>query len=313
MRWPPVEFGGGWDLASIYYERPYRKEEGDRRIDIFDDAFTYSDVLLDVSRLAAHRSEVLWATALHVSWQTAFDIRISTTTDTIRVSAECVGAPVDESFIRELAEAAERGLCGFALVSALRSCAWAAFLNGELKLRTDLATKASQLLDALDVEHGRSAILADDAHAHLNLASRIDVSRSSDPDHASALASYREELADTGLCLLAAALAHASRDRWNPFTRHRLMHEIEEHAPQFELIANSARVEQLRGLLGTLKAALLNLDVDLQARYMEHLEQRPNDDIASYFYVRSNHRTLGPPLPIVHALLREERTWRRLI
>jgi hypothetical protein len=313
-RWPLIEMDGGWDMASIYYERVRRPVSAAGRTDVFDALFEYSGVLLDVTRLSADSADLRWATTLHVAWQTSFDMRLSTTTATFRRSAEIEGRALDASYLHDIATVAEHRLCGVALVSALRACAHSAFRIGEFRLRAEFSCRARSLAAKSGAWSCLSSVIADDAHAHLGLAARIEIANA-EVVRRNEVDRYRRSLIDQGCRLLAAAFAQASTDPWNPFVRYRLAYEVKEHGRQIHDLEDEERVRYLTALLESAQQLLLTQDVDLQTDYEQMIAERPERDIDAYFFakMRARGERYEPRPSLTEALLSEEPTWTRLV
>jgi hypothetical protein len=241
MPHPHVESDEDWDFRAIYFDPPYpAPQEG--RLEIGSERLRYAPVVLRMALAGDDLGDIRHATLLFTAFSAAHEMRISSTRERLLALAQMEERAFDGEYAAELVQQAEEELTGMALVQCLRAIGFAlSSVRPDLD-RKAISTRARQVHAEVEATSGRSALLADDAHAHLFLAEHLAM-----PDEEAGgerLIDLRRVLVDNGFAFLCAAVAWAYAEAWNPFTYERLRREIAEHAAAVDWLSPSAANRQ---------------------------------------------------------------------
>lgn len=311
MRWPHVESDDDWSFASIYYGTDPPGGDSDK-VDVGSRRYAMSEVLRDIAVLGGDTADIINTTLLFASASVCREMRLSVTVEPITGLAERSGTEFTDEFALALVERAAATMTGAALVGALRAIAYAGSFRRPRPLRARISQRARDEVRRAGMVSGHASLVADDAHAHLwtaqNLVPPADEPRRTDVVQAQRL------FAERGAWFLAAAFALAQLEPWNPFVRHRLFAELEEHRPAADLLPAEHRrpwqfVERAADQLDARWATATDA-------WRALVEEHNRHDIEAYFWTRRD----APPAPALTelppetaALCEQEADWKRFL
>jgi hypothetical protein len=230
---PQIETGGLTlePYGSYYYgdELP-PVEHG--KLDVRHYRLLFGEEMKRAADLGGDAAEILDTTLIFSAWSVCCDMRMSPTLEPLRTvvalpqqaDSDVLAQRIDILLVR-----AQTLLYGAALVGALRAVGFLVihYLQG-YEMRKEISTRVHKLGGELRLRIGRSAALADDGHAHLDLAQRMVLREDGD---AQRVCDARTAVAYSGFLFLGAAVACAFEEPWCPFNINRLRREVEEHLP----------------------------------------------------------------------------------
>ena len=326
MRHPWIESSGvEWDWRSIYYPPPpggtdvassaaapaQADDEGAPsheacRLDVESRVLGSAEVLRDAVRLAGNQqADFVRAAVYWIAAEAAREMRISTTAEPLKEIATHWDCPVNVEFAEHLAALSTQLLKGAALVGVLRATAWYLSQVENSAFRSSMLINARREADRVGMISGRADLIADDAHAHLSLAERVK------PGYEDLQAT----LARQGTLFLGAAWAMSLTEPWNPFTRHRLEHELDHHSTMLDRAMSVE--EPLQKAFAVTVQTVREAHAEARESYEEALKKAgPGGDIAVYFYTRA---AASPPVvlqdmdPVIRQFLAIEIDARRVV